>query len=669
MAQQVKYTWDSGSTAHAARILHCTWSCRSMPAVADSKEYSVIDLFVEVKGHSSITETSEHISRDKHPKLWDLFHAILGNQPETANFAVRVKVLLPPFDGYFVQENIIQNRFTDSEIVSAVLSFASWDAKTRAVPPHTLTSKGLADVVASGAAALVGRKTQPSGSASECREIENELRCRLQLQWWQHELPPMRRLALVMVGRTWRFYGPVYEAAKANRIELVIIDEPDHWLNEPCNSKLREHFLPMSLNNDDGQLPTRIAEVVRNSGLVLDGLTTHHDHGIASVAEAAAALGLPTQPTSSYLLCRDKHATHRLRTEKLLCKLVTTEEQASALADDPNVQYPLVVKPRGGFHSEGVTKITEPCQILPAVTNILSELHDFAVVETYIGGPEIDVNLVLCDGRLLFCEIADNWPCQGDDDTADPSGGLQPRGNFSETGTASPSALPQEELLMAQASAFKAVMAAGFSTGVFHVEGRVTNSAMRYERVEGQVDLRAALQAHHQNAAFVLIEINARPPGLPVSLAAKRNFGVDYYEQLMLMALKDHERMCILARPFAFPGLRGAQYWSHTQFPLVVYGGAFDGSAWRSMIASHPQAFQHVSAFDCLWEDGQEMPDPMTGRSRALAYLVMYARDSRPRLSEIVADVQRQLQPILAAGLIRMAKTRARIDSASSMEM
>jgi hypothetical protein len=55
-----------------------------------------------------------------------------------------------------------------------------------------------------------------------------------------------------------------------------------------------------------------------------------------------------------------------------------------------------------------------------------------------------------------------------------------------------------------------------------------------------------------------------------------------------------------------------------------------------------------------MWVDGDVMPDPLTGRARALASFIMYARESRPRLMEIVEDVQRQLQPFLGAGLIRV---------------
>lgn len=641
----------------AARTVQCTWSCRGAPAVADSTQYSVVDLFVEVvehEPHPHVAGPSEHLHRDSHPKTCGLLDVIVNRGHERSHFAVPVTILLPSFNGYFVQENIIQDRFVDSEAVSAVHRLANWDEKTKAAPPQALTSKELGHLIDYGAAALIGHKIQPSGTIQEHYGIENELHCRLQLKWWQPELSPVRRLALVMPGASWRLYGPIYETAKANRIELVVVDEPGHWLNKPCNSMLREKFLPLSLDNSDGQFTNRLVEVLRNCGVVLDGLMAWNDHFIFHVAEAAVALGFPTQPPSAYALCRDKHAANRLRAGGLPSTLVSTEEQASALAKDTNVHYPLVVKPQFGSRSEGVTKITEASQLVPAITNILSELDDCAVVESYMDGPEIDANLVLCNGRLLFSEIADNIPCQGDDAMEDALEGHVRPGNFAETGASSPSGLPQDELSMARAAAFDAVIAAGFKTGVFHVEGRVMNSKMRYERVEGKFDLRPGRDVCHQETKFGLIEINARPPGLALSIATKRSFGVNFHEHWMFSALQDYEKMLALARPFAFPGLQGAQYWSQTLFPLVVRGGVYDGNAWASMVASHPKAFEHMSVFDSFWVDGEEMPDPMTGRTRALASFIMYARESRRSLLDVVEDVQRQLQPTLAAGLIRV---------------
>lgn len=644
-------------TGLAARIFRCTWSYRSIPAVADNTQFSIVDLLVEAvdrKAHPPVAGASKHLHRDRYPKLCNLFDAIILSGSDEPDLAVPVTILLPSFDGYFVQENVIQDRFVDSEVIFAVHPLASWDEKTRAAPRHALTSNELESIVDFGAAALLGHKTQSTGATQKSHDIENELHCRLQLQWWQPELTPVRRLALILPGANWRLYGPIYNTAKANRIELVIIDEPDHWLNQPSNSKLREHFLPLSLDRSDGQFTNRLVELIRNCGLAVDGLIAWNDHYIIHVAEVAEILGLPTQPASAYSLCRDKHESHRLRTGGLLSTLVTTEEQALALAKDATLQFPLVVKPQFGSRSEGVTKITEASQMLPAITKILSELDDFAVVESYLSGPEIDANLVIANGQLLFCEVADNLPCAGDDALADALDGPPGPGTFAEMGATSPSGLSQDELAMARAAAFETVIAAGFRSGVFHVEGRVLNSKMRYQQVEGKVDLQPNPKPNHQEAKFGLIEINARPPGLALSTATKRNFGVNFHEHWMLAALQDHKKMTALARPFAFPGLQGAQYWSQVLFPLVVRGGVYDGDAWKTMVSSHPKAFKHMSLYDSMWVDGDVMPDPLTGRARALASFIMYARESRPRLMEIVDDVQRQLQPFLGAGLIRV---------------
>lgn len=66
-----------------------------------------------------------------------------------------------------------------------------------------------------------------------------------------------------------------------------------------------------------------------------------------------------------------------------------------------------------------------------------------AVIESSIDGPEIEANMVIIDGGLIFAEINDDFPSPGDSDMASKFA------NFFEDSNMIPSRLPQRELVTA----------------------------------------------------------------------------------------------------------------------------------------------------------------------------------------------------------------------------
>ena len=86
------------------------------------------------------------------------------------------------------------------------------------------------------------------------------------------------------------------------------------------------------------------------------------------------------------------------------------------------------------------------------------------VIEPYTNGPEVDANCVLWDGKVLFCEICDDFPCAGD------STGATDQDNFLETQMVYPSSLPPKELSTIEWSIHQSILRLGFRSGVFHCE-------------------------------------------------------------------------------------------------------------------------------------------------------------------------------------------------------
>lgn len=78
-------------------------------------------------------------------------------------------------------------------------------------------------------------------------------------------------------------------------------------------------------------------------------------------------------------------------------------------------QFPLVCKPGEGSQSEGVFRVDRMDQLRSAVARGLSlRGNQKVLIEPYVEGPEVDVNLFLRDGQLLHGESVDDFPSPAD---------------------------------------------------------------------------------------------------------------------------------------------------------------------------------------------------------------------------------------------------------------
>jgi len=121
------------------------------------------------------------------------------------------------------------------------------------------------------------------------------------------------------------------------------------------------------------------------------------------------------------------------------------------------------------------------------------------MLEQYLDGPEVDVDVVVSEGEARYCEVVDNGP------TAEPY--------FNETWGLCPSKLPHAQQRDLQAMAIDSLKACGFDAGVFHVELKVTSKGPR------------------------LIEINARMGGGQVRETHRRVYGVDLVEETLFASV------------------------------------------------------------------------------------------------------------------------------------
>ncbi|HEY0165703.1 MAG TPA: ATP-grasp domain-containing protein [Jatrophihabitans sp.] len=231
----------------------------------------------------------------------------------------------------------------------------------------------------------------------------------------------------------------------------------------------------------------------------LDGIICYDESRIVATATVAEALGLPSSPAEAITRCRDKHLTRQALdaagVPQAASIAVRSVEEAASAAE--RLGYPVVLKPRNLAASFGVTLAGSAEELTLAYTRaqavILPETpeqyEDDVLIEEYLDGPEISVDVACFDGRVVPLVVAHK-------ECAFPPA-------FEEVGHVVDGADPLlhdghlHELLR------RAHLAVGFSTGMTHVELRRT--------VDG----------------FKVIEINARLGGDLIPYLGQLATGID----------------------------------------------------------------------------------------------------------------------------------------------
>merc|ERR1712137_1000490 len=135
------------------------------------------------------------------------------------------------------------------------------------------------------------------------------------------------------------------------------------------------------------------------------------------------------------------------------------------------------------------------------------------LLEQYLDGCEVDVDVVMSDGEWAYAAVTDNGPT------------LEPY--FNETWAVCPSLQPKEKQAAVKDLAIKSLEALGFDSGVFHVECKYTSTGPQ------------------------LIEVNARMGGGQVRECNLRTWGVDLVEEQLFIALDIPARPAVPRLPLA----------------------------------------------------------------------------------------------------------------------
>jgi ATP-grasp N-terminal domain/ATP-grasp domain len=549
-------------------------------------------------------------------------------------------LVVPRSSGYIARSDIIALRLIDCALVTSAVSFSKPHQFFDGNPISFENLQQLPNVFAASVGGMLLKAFTPPGSnrlESSSEYLESELRNRLSFPWLSMQEPKRLTLAIIEGGRTGPDQGGVgesiYTAAAALGIDMVVFDNPGHWLQDPRYTHWYKTFVPLQLDlHPDSKFTSDIVNAVRLYEGHVDGILTSRDHYKVYVAEAAVQLGLPTDPPAAYEIATDKFKTSV--SEGHHAYQATSIEQALSLVQEHNLEFPLIIKPSNGFLSEGVFRVENLSQLEEGIKGINTERHGLEfVIEKYCDGPEVDANMVLCDEKLIFFEASDDFPKSAD---VNGQGNIK---TFIELANVLPSDLPEYELEILEDSLTQSLVRMGFKDGFFHLEARVENSAVEYVTTRDVLDLAERSVSPKGPPSSWLIEVNPRPPGIQATEASKHTYGIDYWGLALLFALNDKHRVKQLSHPFT----QGSQYFCEMVFIPVLKGGVYEsGDVCAELFARRPDLADHALGSFCFLKKGDCVPDPATGVNAWVAYFNVFCRGSRRDVLETAETIRRE---------------------------
>ena len=253
------------------------------------------------------------------------------------------------------------------------------------------------------------------------------------------------------------FQIPVIEKAHEVGLYVGVVD-----LNKdaPAINYADEYFCASIKNYNE---VIKIAEIFRPNGIMSGACDT----SVVTVAQLCNVLGLPGHSIEAAINSTDKLKMLQAFSENNVnhpkFQVISREEINTA---EISVGFPAVSKPVDSSGSRGISFIENEKTVIAALLNSAdSSQSGNVLVEEYMEGPEVSVEMLVIDGTPYVLQITDKTT------TGAP--------HFIEIGHCQPSTLDkniQEEI---RAIAKQAVLAVGLVNSVAHVEVKVTSEGVK----------------------------------------------------------------------------------------------------------------------------------------------------------------------------------------------
>ena len=306
------------------------------------------------------------------------------------------------------------------------------------------------------------------------------------------------RVLLLGVGGT---HGKDYKLGLVKKLrefvsELVVVEMDGHWANDYLRDEIGvDDTKLLAKEQNTGENVEEVVGYLEESGFSPNAVVTFRQEWLELRSYLARTFGLPGPPESAVEVARNKYKT------KLLIGTLGLEVPALEVLSyedlrhrEPFDGYSLFIRPTVGIRSEWARAISSRDGLLDYVADLAGTEEKVRpkefLVEPLLLGHEVDVDLVLYQGSVIYGKTSDNFPV---------------RLPFAlETGHLMPSILPNKIQQWLVDVASRAVLGCGFRDGNIHAE----------------------LIVLPDNRVFV-VEINGRLGGMYIADWHYRVWGVD----------------------------------------------------------------------------------------------------------------------------------------------
>mmetsp|Transcript_42101 Transcript_42101/g.100626 ORF Transcript_42101/g.100626 Transcript_42101/m.100626 type:complete len:607 (+) Transcript_42101:87-1907(+) len=411
----------------------------------------------------------------------------------------------------------------------------------------------------------------------------------------------------------------IFERAAAMGVKSVIVDHPDSWSRSLVQEGIIAKFLPVDMSQSSDEVYRQSESLIRQLGSdgvtgPADGITTFVELSVPLAARLCEAFGLPGYRPEAVDAARDKHRTRAaLKAAGLPTpRNALIRNEAELETQGRAVGFPAVLKPVSGAASLGVKKVTSMDDLHACYREVVSELKSLVVssgalvkadpsgqgvnassvvdltvlLEQYLDGQEVDVDIVMSEGEWRYAAISDNGPT------------LEPY--FNETWGICPSLLTRQQQSELKELSVNCVKTLGFSSGVFHVECKYTSTGPQ------------------------LIEVNARMGGGPIRETNRVVWGVDLVEEAIFIALGIPARPPAPMVPFTAVG-------------YSMYNARRSGRLVSTECFEAMRSRQGVLSADPLVQAGAAVVGPTEGLPTWLCMLVVSKASPKEALDYILA--------------------------------
>eukprot|EP00121_Abeoforma_whisleri_P002342 Awhi_evm1s2097 len=316
-----------------------------------------------------------------------------------------------------------------------------------------------------------------------------------------------------------------------------------------------------------------IYDAAIETGVQFDGVFSPHEQVQTLIGDLAERLNLPGNSKAAYCNARDKRVAREVCESSNIPSprygKITSENQIDQIIE--YIGLPMVLKPSAGGASQGVYKCRTRYEVYKIYDNLKKEMMTnktftwnpgcemVILVEEYIDGDEFDIDILMSNGIVVYCNVTDNWP------TLEPT--------FLETGSNCPSIFSQTKQQQLKDYSIQCVKALGFTQGAFHVECKYSMKEHRVYESQGET-----------LGQPLLIEVNPRMGGGRTHKFNLECMGVDLFDNFVLTACgipvnppKPTEPLCALA----------------DYDVCCEVTGTLAEDNWLSNVSDHPNLLEH----------------------------------------------------------------------------